>query len=116
MERGGRRFLMAVKGCTLETNGVGYFPDAPTERGVRHLYELIKAVKEGFHAAAAFVIQMEGVTEVRPNNAIQPEFGTALEAARSAGVKILMLPCQVEPDSLEVCCPAKTAGGNDFFE
>lgn len=102
MERGDRRFLMEVKGCTLEVDGIGYFPDAPTERGVKHLHELIRAAKEGYHAYAAFVIQMDGVAEVRPNTETHPEFGTALAAAEAAGVQILMLPCHVGPDSLKI--------------
>ena len=82
--------------------GIGYFPDAPTERGVKHLHELTRAAKEGWHAAVAFVIAMEGVTEVRPNDATQPAFGIALEEARAAGVMVLHLPCRVTPDSLEI--------------
>lgn len=107
MERrgeGGRteRYLMEVKGCTLEVDGIGYFPDAPTERGVKHIRELIRAQREGCRAALAFVIQMDGVTEVRPNVDTHPEFGTALEDARAAGVRILFLTCHVEPDSLVI--------------
>ena len=102
MERGGERYLMEVKGCTLEVDGIGYFPDAPTERGVKHLRELAHAVSEGYHAIAAFVIQMDGVTEVRANTATHPEFGIALEEARAAGVHTLPLPCHVEPDSLAI--------------
>ena len=102
MEKADERFLMEVKGCTLEVNGIGYFPDAPTERGVRHLRELSKAVADGYHAMLAFVIQMDGITVVRPNIRTHPEFGEALEAARQAGVEILFLPCHVEPDSLRI--------------
>ena len=96
------RYLMEVKGCTLEFDGIGYFPDAPTERGVKHIHELIKAKKEGFKAALAYVIQMDGVTEVRPNINTHPEFGEAIEEAKKAGVKIVFLPCHVEPDSMEI--------------
>ena len=96
------RYLMEVKGCTLEFDGIGYFPDAPTERGVKHIHELIKAKKEGFKAALAYVIQMDGVTEVRPNINSLPEFGEAIEEAKKAGVKIIFLPCHVEPDSMEI--------------
>ena len=96
------RYLMEVKGCTLEFDGIGYFPDAPTERGVKHIHELIKAKKEGFKAALAYVIQMDGVTEVRPNINSHPEFGEAIEEAKKAGVKIIFLPCHVEPDGLTV--------------
>ena len=102
MQRGGRRFLWEVKGCTLEIDGVGYFPDAPTERGVRHIRELIRARSEGFDAAIAFVIQTEGVEEVRANAAAHPEFGKALEEARAAGVRVLFFPCRVEPDRLVI--------------
>ncbi len=100
MERGKEKYLMEVKGCTLEIDGIGYFPDAPTERGIKHIRELIRAKKEGYHAILAFVIQMDGVTEVRPHIETHPEFGEAMEAAKKAGVKILFLPCHVEPGEL----------------
>ena len=102
MRRGDDRYLMEVKGCTLEVEGIGYFPDAPTERGVRHLHELAHAVKEGDRAMLAFVIQMDGITEVRPNVTTHPAFGEALETAKQAGVQVLFLPCHVEADSLSV--------------
>lgn len=102
MERGAEKYLMEVKGYTLEIDGVGYFPDAPTQRGVKHVRELIKAKKAGYHAMLAFVIQMDGVSEVRPNVETHPEFGVALEEARNAGVEIRFLRCHVEPDSLKV--------------
>ena len=102
MERENERYLMEVKGCTLEINGVGYFPDAPTERGVKHIRELIKAKEAGFHAILAFVIQMDGVAEVKANVDTHPEFGIALEDARKAGVEIRFIRCHVEPDSLTV--------------
>ena len=100
MERGKEKYLMEVKGCTLEIDGIGYFPDAPTERGIKHIRELIRAKKEGYHAILAFVIQMDGVTEVRPHIETHPEFGEAMEDAKKAGVKILFLPCHVEPGEL----------------
>lgn len=102
MERGDQKYLMEVKGCTLEVDGIGYFPDAPTERGVKHLHELIRAAGDSYRAIAAFVIQMDGVTEVRPNTATHPEFAAAFAEAVAAGVQILMLPCHVEPDRLEI--------------
>lgn len=102
MERGTDKILMEVKGCTLEIDGVGYFPDAPTERGVKHIRELIKAKEAGYRAILAFVIQMDGVAEVRPNVDTHPEFGTALAEAKSAGVEVLFLKCHVEPDSLVI--------------
>lgn len=102
LEKGGERILLEVKGCTLEVNGKGYFPDAPTERGVKHLRELTGAVAAGYTAVIAFVIQMNGVQEVWPNVATHPEFGVALQEAEAAGVKIWRLPCRVAADSLEI--------------
>ncbi len=102
MERGPQKYLMEVKGCTLERKGVGYFPDAPTERGLKHIRELIGAKEAGYETMLAFVIQMDGVSEVRANVETHPEFGTALEEAKKAGVRILFLRCHVEPDSLTV--------------
>lgn len=104
------KYLMEVKGCTLERDGICYFPDAPTQRGTKHLHELIKAVKEGYHAYAAFVIQMDSITEVRPNTDTDPDFTAAFEEAKRSGVHILFLPCHVEPDSLTIISKA-----NDGF-
>lgn len=100
MERNSERYLMEVKGCTLEIEGIGYFPDAPTERGVKHLKELTAAVERGFHCSVAFVIPMEGVTEVRANMETHPAFGDALETAKRAGVEVIFLPCKVLPDEV----------------
>lgn len=102
MEQGEQRYLMEVKGCTLEIDGIGYFPDAPTDRGVKHLKELTGAVQEGFQCYVAFVIQMQGVNEVRANVTTHKEFGEALYAAKAAGVKVLCLGCRVTEDTLEV--------------
>ena len=102
LERGEEKTLMEVKGCTLEVDGIGYFPDAPTERGVKHLRELASAVKQGYRAVIAFAIQMDGVTEVRPNAETHPEFAEAMAEAAAAGVQVLFLPCHVEPDRLTV--------------
>lgn len=102
LERGAEKILLEVKGCTLEMEGKGYFPDAPTERGVKHLRELAGAVAAGYTAAVAFVIQMNGVREVYPNVAAHPEFGEALKEAEAAGVKIWRLPCRVAADSLKI--------------
>ena len=102
MEKGDRKYLMEVKGCTLEVDGIGYFPDAPTERGAKHLRELAGAAAAGYEAILAFVIQMEGIGEVRPNTATDPAFAAALKAAEEAGVRIWYLPCRVEEDELEI--------------
>lgn len=96
------RYLMEVKGCTLEIDGIGYFPDAPTERGVKHIRELIRAKEAGYHTALAFVIQMDGVKEVRPNIDTHPEFASVMNQAREAGVKIMFMTCRVEPDELVI--------------
>lgn len=100
MEKGDEKYLLEVKGCTLIKDGVGYFPDAPTERGVKHLRELAKAIDKGYKAMVAFVIQVDGVTEVRPNVETHPEFGVALQEAINAGVKVLNLPCHVTENEL----------------
>lgn len=102
MEKGEEKYLLEVKGCTLEIDGIGYFPDAPTERGVKHLKELTRAASEGYHCSVAFVIQMEGVYEVRPYDVTHPAFGEALEEARKAGVDVLFLRCEVKPDELRI--------------
>ena len=100
MERNDEKYLMEVKGCTLEIDGIGYFPDAPTERGVKHLRELTTAVEKGFHCSVAFVIPMEGINEVRANVTTHKAFGDALEDAKRAGVEVLFLPCKVLPDEV----------------
>lgn len=102
MEKGNEKYLMEVKGCTLEIDGVGYFPDAPTERGIKHLNELARAAGEGFFSIAAFVVQMEGIHEVRANVATHKEFGEALERAKEAGVKVVCMECRVTEDTLEI--------------
>lgn len=102
MEKGDEKFLMEVKGCTLEIDGIGYFPDAPTERGVKHLEELISAKQQGYNCKIAFVIQMEGITQVRGNTTTHPEFATTLQKAKEASVEILFLCCRVLPDEVFV--------------
>lgn len=102
MEKGEEKFLMEVKGCTLEVDGIGYFPDAPTERGVKHLRELARASQAGYRCYVAFVVQMEGINEVRPNVATHKEFGQALDEAKAAGVKALCLGCKVTENMLEI--------------
>ena len=102
MERDGRKHLLEVKGCTLEQNGMGFFPDAPTERGIKHIHELIRGRKEGYWCGIAFVIQMPKVREVRPNIITHPAFGTAWQEALDAGVRIWFLGCRVTEDSLMV--------------
>ena len=102
VETGQQKIFIEIKGVTLENDGVVRFPDAPSERAVKHLRELIKAVSEGYHCIVAFVIAMEGVTEVRPNRATHPEFGQVLEQAVKAGVEVWHLNCAVKEDRLEI--------------
>ena len=105
MERDGEKYLTEVKGCTLSydrKSGIGYFPDAPTERGVKHLNELALAVKEGYHCSIDFVIPMNGIHLVFPNDKTQPEFGRALVAAAKAGVEVRYHGCHVEADSIKL--------------
>lgn len=99
------RYLIEVKGCTLEKDGTGYFPDAPTERGVKHLKELTAATEKGYQAVLVFVIQMDGVSEVRANAEIHQDFADALAEAVKRGVRVINLECHVEPDSLSVKYP-----------
>jgi sugar fermentation stimulation protein A len=100
MEKGDKKYLMEVKGCTISVDGIGYFPDAPTERGVKHLRELTRLQETGINCIVAFVIQMENIFEVRPNIATHPEFGRALDEAVKAGVKVLFLHSKVTPNTL----------------
>ena len=102
LEKNGKRILMEVKGCTLERDGTGYFPDAPTERGIKHIHELIKAKRDGYGAVLAFVIQMNGINEVRPNTETHPEFGQAWNEAAAAGVEILFFTCDVRENGFEI--------------
>lgn len=94
--------FMEVKGVTLEENGIVRFPDAPTERGIKHLQGLSRAVSEGFEAFVLFVIQMKGVREFRPNDETHKAFGDALRAGAGAGLHILALDCEVEEASIEI--------------
>ena len=100
MERGSDRYLLEVKGCTLEKNGVGYFPDAPTERGTKHLRELTASISDGIIAGIAFVIQAECFSEVLANEETDPAFAQALREAENAGVDVFFCICRVKPDEL----------------
>lgn len=102
-------FWVEVKGVTLEENGIACFPDAPTERGVKHLHELTRAVYEGDRAAVFFVIQMKGVTSFQPNDRTHPAFGAALREAATAGVEIYAYDCVVNPDMLRIDAPVQIA-------
>lgn len=105
LEMGSGVTFVEVKGVTLEEQGEVRFPDAPTERGVKHLHGLCRAVEQGYGAAVFFVIQMENVACFRPNDRTHPAFGEALRQAAQAGVSVLAYDCAVEPDSLEIRRP-----------
>ena len=92
--------FLEVKGVTLETNGICAFPDAPTTRGAKHLQELTALVKEGYGAYILFVIQMDNVKYLHPNDTTDPAFGQALRVAAKAGVQVLAMDCVVTPDSM----------------
>ena len=100
-----RRGFWEVKGVTLEENNVARFPDAPTLRGVKHLEELVTARRAGYGAGVCFIVQMEGMDRVEPNDATHPAFGAALRRAAEAGVEVLALECGVEPGRLTVRRP-----------
>ena len=87
---------LEVKGCTLEREGIAYFPDAPTERGVKHIKELTALAKAGHPAYILFITQMKGVAALRPNDETHPAFGDALREAKEAGVQVLAVDCVVE--------------------
>lgn len=98
----GRRCFLEVKGVTLETDGVCAFPDAPTVRGAKHLRELTALAQAGYGAYVLFVIQMEDVKYLHPNDVTDPDFGKALRQAAAAGVKVLAVTCKVTPDTLVI--------------
>ncbi len=97
---GPRKAFLEVKGVTLEKEGIAMFPDAPTERGVKHVRELIQCMKTGYEAYVLFVIQMKGVRAFCPNDGIHRKFGDALREAARSGVQILAMDCTVTPDSI----------------
>ena len=99
-QKEGKPCFMEVKGVTLENDGICAFPDAPTLRGAKHLRELTQAAQAGYGAYVLFVIQMENVQCLRPNDATDPEFGEALRQAERAGVRLLAMDCRVTPDSM----------------
>ena len=105
VEAGERKIFMEVKGVTLEKDDVVLFPDAPSERAVKHVYELIKAVEEGYEAYIMLVIQMKDVEYFVPNAEMHPEFAKALLDARRAGVKILAYDCEVTPTAMNIRKP-----------
>ncbi|MBR4941221.1 MAG: DNA/RNA nuclease SfsA [Clostridia bacterium] len=99
---GDRKAFIEVKGVTLEHDGIASFPDAPTERGVKHVGELARCLDAGYEAYILFVIQMKEITLFRPNDATHKDFGDALRSAADLGVGILAYDCTVTPDSMVI--------------
>jgi len=102
VEDGERKAFVEVKGVTLEHDGLAMFPDAPTERGVKHISELIKAKEAGFEAYLLFVIQMKEIHSFTPHKEMHPDFADALRLAKDKGVKVLAMDCIVTPESIEI--------------
>ena len=101
----GKTCLLEVKGVTLEHDGVCAFPDAPTERGTKHLKGLTQAAREGYGAYVLFVIQMADVKYLHPNDATDPRFADALREAAAAGVQVIAMDCAVDADRMELRLP-----------
>jgi sugar fermentation stimulation protein A len=97
-----QRTFVEVKGVTLESDGIVKFPDAPTERGTKHLYELIKAKQEGLGACILFVVQLDFASYFMPNSVTDPKFAEALKAAQAAGVQILAYSCEVQEQEVRL--------------
>ncbi len=102
LEQGEKKTFVEVKGVTLEENGLALFPDAPTERGVKHLKELENCLRAGYGAAVLFIIQMRGVKCFSPNRKTHPAFADALRHARETGVQVMAYDCDVVPDGMTV--------------
>ena len=101
----GKRCFLEVKGCTLEEDGVCAFPDAPTERGAKHIRGLTEAALAGYGAYILFVIQMSDVKYIRPHDETDPEFGRALREAAQNGVQVLAMDCAITPDTMDIRLP-----------
>ena len=105
VEQGDRKAFVEVKGVTLEDGGVASFPDAPTERGIKHLKELASAFEDGYEAYVLFVIQMKGIHTFKPNDETHKAFGDALRAAKKSGVTVLAYDCVVMPEEMIIDAP-----------
>lgn len=95
-----RKLFVEVKGVTLEANGVVRFPDAPTQRGVKHLNELMACLEDGYEALVVFIVQMKGVRHFEPNDAMHPEFGEALRLLSERGGEVIAVDCAVTESAL----------------
>lgn len=112
VEDGERKAFVEVKGVTLEKEKRALFPDAPTERGVKHIEHLTELVAEGYEAYVLFVIQMKGCASFSPNDEMHKAFGDALRRAKKAGVNIIAMDCRVTPDSIEIDSPVPVKLGD----
>lgn len=101
-QKDGKPCFLEVKGVTLEEQGICAFPDAPTQRGAKHLRGLQRAAQEGFGAYVLFVIQMKPVRFLHPNDITDPDFGSALRQAAAAGVRVLAVDCFVSPAEMRI--------------
>lgn len=101
-DKNGEKGFVEVKGVTLENEGIASFPDTPTERGVKHLNEFVRAMENGYHSYVLFVIQMSGMKRFTPNDVTHSEFGDTLRYSDKKGVHILAYECAITPDSLEI--------------
>lgn len=106
-EKDGKRCFLEVKGVTLENDGICAFPDAPTQRGAKHLQELTRLCQEGYGAYVLFVIQMADVKYLHPNDATDPAFRKALREAAAAGVEILAMDCAVTEATMDIHAPVE---------
>lgn len=107
LEQGDRKAYVEVKGVTLERDGVAFFPDAPTLRGVKHIHHLIQLKKQGFEAYLIFVVQFQPVLEMRPNDETHLAFGEALRLAQKEGVKILAYDCVITEETMDLANPVQ---------
>ena len=107
IEAAGRRVFTEIKGVTLERDGIVMFPDAPTERGVKHIRELMAAVRAGYEASVVFVVQMENCRYFTPNRETHPALADALIEAREAGVGIFAFSCRVTESTLRIAEPVE---------
>ncbi len=102
IEANNQKIYAEIKGVTLEENGIAKFPDAPTERGIKHLNELSDAVRNGYLAYAVFIIQMKGIEHFEPNYKMHKAFADTLKAAQQSGVNVIAYDCIVSPESIEL--------------
>lgn len=102
IETENQKTFLEIKGVTLEKDGIALFPDAPTERGLKHINELIEAKRKGYSSYILFVIQMKEITEFSPNSETHMEFAKSLKKAEEEGVKIMAMDCDVSPDEIKI--------------